>query len=114
MVTKYNPGSIFSPRPKGKIKEDTLWIKFTNAERDTLGLIANSLIINPVSPKKFCTEFVGKLRIEMRYGEQVSHSVEYNSVCDWATLSPETIQLSKILARKQIAWGQLTSHVVIE
>jgi hypothetical protein len=100
MVTDYNPGSIFSPRPKGKLKVDTLWVKFTKAERDTLGLIANSLISNPVTPKQFCTEFVGKLTLDIQYGEQVKRSVEYNSVCDWTKLSPETKHFWAILERQ--------------
>jgi hypothetical protein len=113
MVTIYDPGSIFSPRPKGKLKIDTLWVKFTKAERDTLGLIANNLISNPAPPKQFCTEFVGKLAIEIRYGEQVKRSVEYNSVCDWSALSLEAKQLNKMLVRKQISRQRLTSHVTI-
>ncbi len=106
-VLVYHVGSIFSPRPKTsqKIKIDTTKIYFTPAEKDTIANLSKELISKPVKLTGGCTEFVGDLRIAIYYGAykepgSVRQSIEYSGVCNWNTLSANTIQLHRILKKK--------------
>jgi len=95
----YHHGSFFAPVPKNKWCTDTLVARFTKAEKDTLVYLAKDLIINHVTATNFCTEYVGSLRLTIRY-KQFTLNGEYSSVCNWTTLSDKTLKLYKILKRR--------------
>jgi len=107
IVIVYHSGSFFSPRPQKpqKIKIDTTKIYFTPAEKDSIANLSKELISNPVKSKGGCTDFVGDLQIALYYGVykdpgSVRQSIEYSGVCNWNTLSANTIKLHSILKRK--------------
>ena len=94
----HHVGSFFAPVPKNKWHTDTLKAYFTKAEKDTLVYLAKDLIINRAKAKGACTDYVGYLRLNIRYN-QFTLNGEYTSVCDWSVLSDKTMQLYKILKR---------------
>ncbi|WP_127706464.1 hypothetical protein [Mucilaginibacter limnophilus] len=81
------------------VKPDTTRLKFSNDERDSIYYLVNSLIERPAQTDKFCTEFVGKLKLSVFYGEQLERTCNYSSVCNWSRMSDETDKLYKILKR---------------
>ncbi|MDR3696506.1 hypothetical protein [Mucilaginibacter sp.] len=108
-VIVYHVGSFFSPRPKKsqKIKIDTTKIYFTPAQKDTIFNLSKDIISNPIKLKGGCTEYVGDLKVVIDYGVfkerapgSLQQSIEYSGVCNWNTLSVNTIKLHGILKRK--------------
>lgn len=97
-VTTYLKGSIFQPIKKVQIIKEKLF--FTQAEKDTICDLASDIISHPTAPKHFCTEFVGDIQLAVSYGDQLTRSCTYESVCDWTTLSDKTLKLNAILTRR--------------
>lgn len=63
----YHHGSFFAPVPKNQWRTDTLIARFTKAEKDTLVYLAKDLIINHITAASFCNDYVGSLRLTVRY-----------------------------------------------
>jgi hypothetical protein len=101
IINVFHSGSFFSPLPKNaKVKVDTLKAYFTMAEKDTLFSLAKDLIIHPAKTDKFCTEYVGSLKLVIDYGEQVQQVAVYSSVCNWNLLSDKTMKLHNMLKKR--------------
>jgi len=81
-----------------KIEETT--IKITSKEKDSIYKWAKKLISEPIKPKTFCTDYVGKLFLDIEVDEQVTYSCRYNSICEWSTMNTETLKLHKLLSNK--------------
>ena len=100
IIKFYDRGGFFTGWHKLKI--DSMKARFTTAEKDSLFRLAKDIILNPPKPKRFCTEFIGDLKLVIEY-KSFKQSIEYTSVCDWDSLSNQTVLLSKILNRR-IKW----------
>lgn len=100
-VNVYHNGTFWKPLPKNtKIKIDTLEVQFTRAEKDTIFSLAKDLIEHAAITNKFCTEYVGSLKLNIQYSPSFSKSCEYSSTCNWTTLSDKTKHLHDILRRR--------------
>jgi hypothetical protein len=99
MIKIYPIVTIFMPRPKKKLKVDTVKAYFTLAEKDTLFKLAKDLIFNPVKTHGRCTEFIGHLELSINYGQFRQYG-EYSSVCNWNTLSDKTMKLHNMLKKR--------------
>lgn len=81
-----------------KIEETT--IKIASNEKDSIYFWAKKLISDPFEPKTFCTDYAGKLFLDIEINEQVTQSCRYNSICEWSTMNTETLKLYKLLKNK--------------
>jgi hypothetical protein len=109
IIKSYDGGGFFTGYHK--VKVDSLRQYFTMAEKDSLYQLSKDIISNPINPKRFCTDFVGDLKLVIDYGSFKSpgsfrQSAEYSGVCNWDTLSDKTIQLHRILQRKIKWWSK--------
>jgi len=75
-------------------------IKIKNEEADSIFQWTKKLTADLVAPKKLCTDYVGYIKLTITYGSQINQSCEYSSICDWKTLSSETIKLDSIFKEK--------------
>jgi len=75
-------------------------IKIKQEEVDSIYIWTKKLITGFNLPDKFCTDYVGHLRLTIAYGDQVNQSCEYKSICDWKVLAPETTKLNLLLKNK--------------
>ena len=75
-------------------------VKLKQEEVDSIYVWTKKLITGFNLPEKFCTDYVGHLRLTIAYGEQVNQSCEYKSICDWKILTPETTKLNLLLKNK--------------
>jgi hypothetical protein len=98
IVRTYLAGSLF--QPVKHVKMITKSYAFTQREKDSIYLLVKDIVVNPLKPKGFCTEFVGRIEIKISYGDQVTQSCLYTSVCDWTKLSDKTLKLSSILQKR--------------
>jgi hypothetical protein len=78
----------------------TEYAKINNSERDSIFKWTKKLIYEPVMPKVFMTDYVGRLYVMISISDQVSQSCKYNSIGNWAKLSRETTEMNKILCKK--------------
>lgn len=69
-------------------------------EKDSISSWVQKLASYPVKPAKFCTDYVGYVKFVVRYSSQVEQSCKYTSVCEWDSLSNETIKLNKLIKKK--------------
>jgi hypothetical protein len=69
-------------------------------EVDSIYFWTKKLIADFNLPDKYCTDYVGHLRLTIAYGKQVNQSCEYKSICDWKLLAPETTKLNVLLKSK--------------
>lgn len=93
----YRGGGFFSKDKK--VTVDTLSSSFTQAEKDSIYLLAKELISAAPKPKLFCTELTGGLELTIVNSDQLIRSIKYRSTCDWSKISPGAKQLSDILQR---------------
>jgi hypothetical protein len=98
IVKTYSSGSFFAPVKNVKIKTEQF--AFTQSEKDSIYSLVKEMVVHPITPKKFCTDFVGRIEINIVYNEQVTQSCIYTSVCDWTTLSDKTLRLHAILQKR--------------
>ena len=71
----------------------------TKLERDSLHSYVSKMFTNPTFSDRSCTDYVGKVKISM--GNNGSFlSCEYNSVCEWTSVSPETQKIYDLLKNK--------------
>ena len=88
-VTTYTPDII-----KERI------VKISSNQKDSIYKWSKKLIEYPIQPKRFCTDYAGKLLLNIQINEQVTQSCWYTSICEWSTLSAETTKLNTLF--KQI------------
>lgn len=74
-------------------------IKINSSDKDSIYKWSKKLVQHPIQPMAFCTDYVGKLFLDIEINEQVTQSCKYNSICEWSTLNTETIKLN-ILFKK--------------
>lgn len=98
-VERQNIGSIFTPRPK-KVIRDTTKVIFTKAEQDSLFYMAKNIVLYPVLNTRHCTDYVGDLDIYINYGNDIRQGINYSGVCDWTTLSANTLKLHALLKKR--------------
>lgn len=63
--------------------------KMNRAERDSIYSFVIKTITKPYFPEILCTDYVGNVSIKLSTSN-TTLSCDYNSVCDWSTVSPET------------------------
>lgn len=92
----------------GNIISDSIQIKSHNNEPilyyvgkqnvDSLFYWAENLL-NYRLPEQIqtCTDYIGKLRIQIRYSNILSKQVDFISICNWKGLSIETRKIDSIL-----------------
>ncbi|MBL0745895.1 hypothetical protein [Chryseolinea lacunae] len=75
-------------------------VKIRKEEADSVYKWTKKLTNDVFLPEKFCTDYVGHLKVTIEYGGSVKQSCEYSSMCDWRTMSKETMKLSKMFDEK--------------
>ena len=88
----------------GTFKERVQKYQINKVEKDSLFTQANDLIGFGGQPKRFCTDYVGKLRIRIRYNSQLLKEVTFSSICDWRNLNANTNRIDQLL--KKVAGGK--------
>lgn len=79
-------------------KGDTISSNIKREEKDSLISWAERLLeFEPPSEFQFCTDFVGKLSVRIKYSEIVSKRVDFSSICDWNKFNGETRKIDSIL-----------------
>lgn len=68
-----------------------------NSEKDSLFSWSNKLIDFKGQPKCFCTDYVGKFKVRIRYNPQLLKEVSFSSLCNWQEIDPNTIKIHKLL-----------------
>ena len=68
-------------------------------EKDSLFTQVNELIDFKGQPKRFCTDYVGKLKIRIRYNDQLLKEVSFTSICDWRELNANTNSIDQLLKK---------------
>lgn len=77
-----------------EIKEQKISLSLKN--KDSIYRWTKKLIQEPVKPELSCTDFAGKLFLDLEINKQVTQSCRYNSICDWGSISEETLKLKKL------------------
>lgn len=80
-------------------KTERKQIRFSKPEKDSIAIYVQQIISNPVQINKYCTDYVGNLRLKMS-NATASYIASYNSVCKVDTISNDTRKLFKILNSK--------------
>jgi hypothetical protein len=70
------------------------------ADKDSVYFWTTKINWPPVMPVKFCTDYVGRLTVKVQFGERVSQTSEFHSICEWETMSKETENLHGLFSRK--------------
>ena len=73
--------------------------KISRTERDSLYAYVVRTITKPCFPETFCTDYVGNVSIKLASG-RTTISCDYNSVCNWSNVSPETQKIYQLLRSK--------------
>ena len=92
----------------GNFLSDSLEIKSKNGETINFYIGKSRLdsifywsdnLINFRQPDQFqfCTDYVGKLRIEIHYSSILTKQVNFTSICNWKNLSIETRKIDSVL-----------------
>jgi len=81
------------------LKEGLREYQINESERDSLFKEANELVDSKTQPKRFCTDYVGELKIWIRYNSQVEKQVTFNSICDWRELNANTTTIDMLLKK---------------
>jgi hypothetical protein len=68
-------------------------------EKDSIFAQANELIDFKGQPKRFCTDYFGKLKVQIRYNSQLMKEVSFTSICDWRKLNVNTNQIDQLLKK---------------
>jgi hypothetical protein len=80
-------------------KEGVQRFPISHPEMDSLFSWSNELIDFHGQPKQFCTDYVGKLKVRIRYNSQLLKEVSFSSICDWKEISAKTSQLDQLLRK---------------
>ena len=75
-------------------------IKIKKEEMNHIYTWSKKLITDFALPEKFCTDYVGHLRLTIQYTDQIKQSCEYSSICEWRVLNSETKKLNELLEQK--------------
>ena len=67
------------------------------AEKDSLFSWSNDLIDFRGQPNRFCTDYVGKLKVRIRYNSQVLKEVSFSSLCKWQEIDSNAIKIHQLL-----------------
>lgn len=68
-------------------------------EENSLFILANELMGFNGQPEKFCTDYVGKLKVRIGYNQQLSKEVSFSSICDWRKLNANTNRIDQFLMK---------------
>jgi hypothetical protein len=68
-------------------------------EKDSLFIQANELIEFTGQPNRFCTDYVGKLKLRIRYNSQTLKEISFTSICDWRELNDNTNRIDLLLMK---------------
>jgi hypothetical protein len=66
-------------------------------EIDSLFSWSNALLDFQGQPKIFCTDYVGKLLVRIRYNSQLLKEVNFSSICNWRELDNNTRRIDHLL-----------------
>jgi hypothetical protein len=90
--------------PEGREKElKDFTLPISGNSRDSINFYANNLVENKMLPEKFCTDYVGAIKVTIQYGDAVSKTVTYSSICDWKTLNRDTKEIYLLFQRIAMA-----------
>ena len=73
--------------------------QINKTEKESLFAQANELIDFKEQPKCFCTDYVGKLKVQIRYNSQLLKEVSFSSICDWQELNDNTNGIDQLLKK---------------
>src|SRR4030095_3277385 len=68
-----------------------------HVKKDSLFSWSNKLIDFVGQPRRFCTDYVGKLKVRIRYNPQMLKEVSFSSICNWQELDSNTIKIDQLL-----------------
>ena len=80
-------------------KEKVQKYQINKTEKDSLFAHANELIDFKKKPKQFCTDYVGKLKVRVRYNPQLLKEVSFSSICNWRELDANTNRIDQLLKK---------------
>jgi hypothetical protein len=69
------------------------------SEKDSLFSWSNELINFYGQPNSFCTDYVGKLKVRIRYNPQLFKEVSYSSICDWREINVNSNKIDGLLKK---------------
>lgn len=77
---------------------DTIGCIIRRDEKDSLISWAERLLdFDPPSQFRYCTDYVGRLSVRVKYSDIVFKRVDFSSICDWKRFNDETRKIDSIL-----------------
>jgi hypothetical protein len=80
-------------------KEGVQKYSLNKDEKDNLFARANGLIDFKGQPKVFCTDYVSKLKVRIRYNSQLLKEVSFTSLCNWRELDSNAKRIDQLLEK---------------
>jgi hypothetical protein len=80
---------------KGEVQK----YQINKTEKDSIFTQANELTDFKGQPKRFCTDYVGKLKVRVRYNAQLMKEVSFTSICDWRELNDNANRIEQLLKK---------------
>jgi len=71
----------------------------SHSEMDSLFSWSNELINYHGQPNRFCTDYVGKLKVRIRYNSQLLKEVSFSSICNWREINASTNKIDRLLKK---------------
>ena len=81
-------------------KEGVQKFPISQPDMDSLVSWSNELIGFQGQPDHFCTDYICKMKVRIRYNSQLFKEVEFSSVCNWREISIEINQIGQLLKKK--------------
>lgn len=70
-----------------------------HSEKDSLIAWSHQLIDVQGQPRKFCTDYVGKFKVRIRYSSQLQKEVSFTSICDWRQIDSNANKIDQLLSQ---------------
>jgi hypothetical protein len=80
-------------------KQGGLKYPIKRSEMDSLFSWSNKLINFYGQPNSFCTDYVGKLKVRIRYNPQLLKEVSFSSICDWREINANANKIDELLKK---------------
>ena len=68
----------------------------THDQKDSIYKWGGELIKQPFLPTRTCTDYYGKLSVEIKFTEQARISCYYSSICEWNKMNSQTKKLDSL------------------
>lgn len=73
--------------------------QITESQKDSLFACANKLMDYKKQPNRVCTDYIGKLKVRIKYNSQVSKESNFSSICNWRELDENTNRIDQLLKK---------------